>query len=80
MEQRLPKPKVGGSTPLGTAMISNKNFRFVARAHLALFAKSASGATRGYMLGYTFNWITKELAITGIGMRDRDGNTVTRIF
>jgi len=48
MGRRLPKPKVGGSTPLGTAMNSNKNFRFVARANLTLFANYASGATRGY--------------------------------
>jgi len=34
-EQRFPKPKVGGSTPLGTAMKSNENFRFVARARPA---------------------------------------------
>ena len=53
IEQRFPKPKVGGSTPLGTAMNSNKNFQFVARANLTLFAKSASGATRGYKRGRT---------------------------
>src|SRR5664279_6404799 len=44
MEQRLPKPKVGGSTPLGTAMISNDYFQFVARANLTLFAKTPAGA------------------------------------
>jgi hypothetical protein len=49
LEQRFPKPKVGGSTPLGTAMKTNENFQFVARANLILFAKSDSGATRGYM-------------------------------
>src|SRR5665647_2265105 len=45
IEQRFPKPKVGGSTPLGTAMISNEEFQFVARANLTLFAESASRAT-----------------------------------
>src|ERR1019366_8941797 len=34
--------------PLGTAMNSNDNFQFVARASFILFAESASGATRGY--------------------------------
>jgi hypothetical protein len=32
-------------------MFSNDNFQFVARANLILFAKSASGATRGYKRG-----------------------------
>jgi hypothetical protein len=48
IKQRVPKPKVGGSTPLGTVMNQNDNFKFVALAKLDLFAKSASGATWGY--------------------------------
>ena len=48
LDQWFPKPKVGGSTHLGTAMKSNENFKFVARASLPLFAKSVSGAARGY--------------------------------
>ena len=35
-------------------MISNKILHFVARANLALFAKMAPGATRGYMHAYVY--------------------------
>jgi hypothetical protein len=34
-------------------MISNDNFGFVAPTNLTLFAKTASGATRGYKHGHS---------------------------
>jgi len=40
-------------------MKSNENFQFVARANPALFAKSASGATRDYMLEHISNFLAR---------------------
>ena len=57
-------------------MKSNENFRFVAPMNLALFTKSASGATWGYMFGrevitggYCILEETQKGRLTRIGQR-----------